>query len=87
MVEYEKIFSESLYALLKNKVIGGINVCVTEHDELCVRIIRSKDLNYTFMYLSDEGFSNLIVKGYSVNEACDDVIKSYRSYIMDMCFK
>ena len=87
MMEYEKIFSENLHAALKDRVIGGINVCVNYHDRLCVKIIREKDLNYTFTYEQDESFSNKIRYGYSAMEACNDVIKAYRNWIMNMCFK
>lgn len=87
MLEYENIFSEALHAELKKKIIGGICVCVTEYDELCVRIIRSKDLNYIYTYLSDESFSSMIIRGYSVKEAAGDVIEAYHEYVRNMCFK
>ena len=87
MLDYEYLFSTSLHNKLKQKIIGGINVYITEYDELCVKIIRSKDLGFDFTYLSDGSFSNMLLKGYSVDEACNDVINSYRKWILWKCFK
>lgn len=87
MLEYEKIFSDALHAELKKKVIGGIHVYVTEYDKLCVNIIRAKDRNYIYTYLSEESFSDMIIKGYSVMDAACDVVEAYRIYVRDMCFK
>ena len=87
MLEYEKIFLEALHAELKKKIIGGIHVCISEDDELCVRIIRSKDRNYIYTYLSNENFSNMIIRGYSVKDAACDILEAYHEYVRNMCFK
>lgn len=87
MRDYEKIFSEALHAELKKSIIGGINVYITEYDELCVKIIRSKDLGFIFTYLSEDTFSHMIIHGYSAKAACHDVLESYKLFIMDKCFK
>lgn len=87
MLEYEKIFSDALHAELKKKIIGGIHVCISEDDKLRVRVIRSKDRNYIYTYLSKESFSNMIIRGYSVKDAAYDIIEAYHDYVINMCFK
>ena len=72
---------------LKKKIIGGIHVCISEDDELCVRVIRSKDRNYIYTYLSDESFSSMIIRGYSVKDAACDILEAYHEYVNNMCFK
>lgn len=91
MSECERLFSETLHAELKEKIIGGIYVCINEYDELCVKIYREKDLDYVFTYKSEQDFSKLILYGYSVRDAFNDVMKSYKAWliykVIHACFK
>lgn len=86
MCECEIIFCNSLHDRLKEKIIGKIWVGVNEDDRLFVDITQ-REINTTTHIISGKTFSELIVKGYSVEDACNDITKQYRRIILSHSFK
>ena len=84
MLDYEYIFSKSLHEKLKTRIKGRIYVCVTKQNELRVEIDNFKDINYVF--LTDNSFSNLILNGYSTEQAMREVIIDYKRYVLEKTF-
>ena len=86
MCEYEIIFCKALHEKLKEKVKGGLWVRVENDDCLWIDIVQ-RELNTITHIQIGNPFSELIVKGFSVDEACEEVIKQYRQIILSRCFK
>lgn len=86
MCEYEIIFCKALHDKLKEKVKGGLWVRVENDDCLWIDIVQRELDTITHIQIGNP-FSELIVKGFSVDEACEEVIKQYRRIILSRCFK
>lgn len=86
MCEYEIIFCKALHGKLREKIRGRIWVGVNDDNRLFVDITQ-REINTAAHIISEKPFSELIIKGYSVEEACDDIIKQYRRMILRRSFK
>lgn len=86
MCEYEIIFCKALHDKLREKIRGRIWVGVNDDDRLFVDITQ-REINTAAHIITEKPFSELIVKGYSVEDACKDVIIHYRRMILKRSFK
>lgn len=86
MCEYEIIFCKALHDKLREKIRGRIWVGVNDDNRLFVDITQ-REINTAAHIIAEKPFSELIVKGYSVEEACNDVIIQYRRMILKRSFK
>ena len=86
MCEYEFIFCKAIHEQLKEKINGGLWIRVENDNHLWVDIIQ-KEINMTTSIRIKDPFSKLIVNGYSVNKACEEIVKQYKQIILKRCFK
>lgn len=86
MCEYEIIFCKALHDKLREKVKGRIWVGVNDNNRLFVDITQ-REINTHVHIITERPFSELIVKGYSVEEACNDVANQYKRKILSRSFK
>lgn len=86
MCEYEIIFCKALHGKLREKVRGKIWVGVDDNDRLFVDITQ-REINTQVHIIAKNPFSDLIVNGYSVEDACNDVVIQYRRIILSHSFK
>lgn len=86
MCEYEIIFCKALHDKLREKVRGKIWVGVDDNDRLFVDITQ-REINTQVHIIAENPFSDLIVNGYSVEDACNDVVIQYRRIILSHSFK
>lgn len=78
MVEYERLFAESVQKKLKNKIIGRIFVCVTHNDELLVKIYRDEDVMFQSL---EPHFTKNLQNGLTSNEVVRNTVKQFRETI------
>nr|DAH91901.1 MAG TPA: hypothetical protein [Caudoviricetes sp.] len=86
MCEYEIIFCKALHGKLREKVRGKIWVGVDDNNRLFVSITQ-REINTQVRIITENPFSDLIVNGYSVEDACNDVVIRYRRIILSHSFK
>ncbi|WP_294837418.1 hypothetical protein [uncultured Eubacterium sp.] len=86
MCEYEIIFCKALHGKLREKVRGKIWVGVDDNDRLFVDITQ-REINTQVRIIAKKPFSDLIVNGYSVEDACNDAVIQYRRIILSHSFK
>ena len=83
MLDYEYIFATELHKKLKHRIKGKIYVCITKYNELNVKI---NNLNLEYEYLSENKFSDMVLNGYSTNDAMYDVMNDYNAYVYNQIF-
>ena len=83
MLDYEYIFATELHKKLKPRIKGKIYVCITKYNELSVKI---NNLNLEYEYLSENKFSDMILNGYSTEDALYDVMNDYNDYVYNQIF-
>lgn len=83
MADYEYTFAVTLSQKLKHKIAGGNHVCVTDNDELLVKIIRDGAVDFK-VYICN--FSEKIRNGWSTDYAAYEIVNAYKDYIMKKYF-
>lgn len=83
MLDYEYIFATELHKKLKPRIKGKIYVCITKHNELSVKI---NNLDLSYEYLSENRFSDMILNGYSTDDAMWEVMQDYQQFVHEKLF-
>ena len=83
MMDYEKLFSETLYTKLKEKVIAKVFVNVNVQDQLYVHITRHDGIDYE-LYI--DNFSDKFINGWTTDYAAYEVLEDYKKYIKKIIF-
>ena len=83
MLNYEYIFATELYKKLKPRIKGEIYVCITKYNELSVKI---NNLNLEYEYLSENKFSDMVLNGYSTDDAMWEVMQDYQQFVYEKLF-
>ena len=78
MVDYEYLIAMNLHAKLKEKVVGKIYVTVRD-DKLYVRIDSFENLTWD---LSIPNFSQMVLKGFSIECIADDIANKFKKYVI-----
>ena len=83
MLDYEYIFATELHKKLKPRIKGKIYVCITKYNELSVKI---NNLNLEYEYLSENKFSDMVLNGYSTDDAMWEVMQDYQQFVYEKLF-
>ena len=83
MLDYEHIFATELHKKLKHRIKGKIYVCITKYNELSVKI---NNLNLEYEYLSENKFSDMVLNGYSTDDAMWEVMQDYQQFVYEKLF-
>lgn len=83
MCDFEYLFSTELHKKLKERVIGNVWVKVY-HNELHVKITRQDGIEYEFVR---DKLDKRILNGYSSDYVAYEVVKEYKSFILNNYFK
>lgn len=83
MLDYEYIFATELHKKLKPRIKGKIYVCITKYNELSVKI---NNLDLPYEYLSENRFSDMILNGYSTDDAMWEVMQDYQQFVHEKLF-
>ena len=83
MLDYEYIFATDLHKKLKPRIKGKIYVCITKYNELSVKI---NNLNLEYEYLSENKFSDMVLNGYSTDDAMQEVMQDYQQFVYEKLF-
>lgn len=83
MLDYEYIFATELHKKLKPRIKGKIYVCITKYNELSVKI---NNLNLEYEYLSENKFSDMVLNGYSTEDAMWEVMQDYQQFVYEKLF-
>ena len=83
MLNYEYIFATELHKKLKPRIKGKIYVCITKYNELSVKI---NNLNLEYEYLSENKFSDMVLNGYSTDDAMWEVMQDYQQFVYEKLF-
>lgn len=78
MVEYERLFAESVQKKLKSKIIGRIFVCVTYNDKLLVKIYRDDEVIFQSL---EPNFARRLQNGLTSNDVVWDILKQYKRFV------
>ena len=84
MKDYEYLFVKLLHQKIKDKIVGKVFVKVNTNDELFVEIISYGNL----IFNSSIGhFSERLLNGWSSDYAAYEIIKQYKTFILERHFK
>ena len=83
MLDYEYIFATDLHKKLKPRIKGKIYVCITKYNELSVKI---NNLNLEYEYLSENKFSDMVLNGYSTDDAMQEIMQDYQQFVYEKLF-
>lgn len=76
--EYERDFMKILHQQLKEKIKAGIDVKIYD-DVIKVKLYRNHELDFEYEI---RDFSNKFLHGYSTRQAVDEIIRTYKKYIV-----
>ena len=80
--EYERDFMTILHQQLKEKIKAGIDVKIYD-DVIKVKLYRNHELDFEYEI---RDFSDKFLRGYTVNQAVEEVIRIYRRCIVTRYF-
>lgn len=83
MVDYGYAFAVTLAQKLKQKIVGGIHVCITDNDVLVVKVIRDDIVDCTIRV---HNFSERIRNGWTTDYAMHEIVSDYKRCIMKRYF-
>lgn len=78
MLNYGKVFAAALHERLKEQIVAHIYVTYDENDQIYINIKSYDDVDYR-MRITE--LSEKVVRGYSSEYACYEIVKDFRKYI------
>lgn len=83
MCDFEYLVSTEIHKKLKEKVVGKVWVKVY-HNELHIKITGNSGIEYEFVR---DNFDRRIINGYSSDYIVYEVIKDYKTFILNNYFR
>lgn len=84
--DYSKSYMKALRKKLEKVINGNVSVYMNDYDEIIVEIyVPDFDVHFTFN--AEEPFSNIVIKGFSVEDAAEEITIEYMEFVFEKFFK